>query len=52
MKMDKNHKQALESCKDILKKNGNLSLWIAFGIPDEDRIEIIKMAKRALKKSA
>lgn len=49
MKMDAAHKNALESCIDRLKKDGNLQVWIAFGIPDEDRLKIIKMAEETLK---
>lgn len=49
MKMDAAHKKALESCIDRLKKDGNLQVWIAFGIPDEDRLKIIKMAEETLK---
>lgn len=48
MKMDTAHKNALESCIDRLKKDGNLQVWITFGIPDEDRLEIIKMAEETL----
>lgn len=48
MVMDKQHKDALESCIDCIRKGYSLAIWIAFGIPDEDRIKIINLANERL----
>lgn len=48
MKWDKQHENALETCIDCIEKGIPLSLWIACGIPDEDRIEVIKLANERL----
>lgn len=48
MKWDKQHENALETCIDCIEKGIPLSLWIACGIPDEDRIEVIRIANERL----